>query len=285
VSLPSATLLSQSVLSGLFIGALYGLLGLGLSLSWGLLREINLAHFALAFLAAYLCYQLSSAGMDPLATLFVIVPAFALLGVAMQWVFARFRIGAFNSLLVTFGLTVIVEAVIQGIWTADFRKLDSAYSSAKFKVGALYFPVPELITLAAALALASAIYAMLRYTDLGRALRASAEDGPIAAAFGINEKALSLALSGLCAALAGVAGVCIALTYTLAPAQIYAWIGVVFATVMLGGLGSAIGPIVAGILIGVSESVTMAVTSPAWAPLVSFSLLIVVLLARPGVSK
>ncbi|HTP99484.1 MAG TPA: branched-chain amino acid ABC transporter permease [Casimicrobiaceae bacterium] len=285
MSLPSATLLSQSVLSGLFIGALYGLLGLGLSLSWGLLREINLAHFALAFLAAYLCYQLSSAGMDPLATLFVIVPAFALLGVAMQWVFARFRIGAFNSLLVTFGLTVIVEAVIQGIWTADFRKLDSAYSSAKFKVGALYFPVPELITLAAALALASAIYAMLRYTDLGRALRASAEDGPIAAAFGINEKALSLALSGLCAALAGVAGVCIALTYTLAPAQIYAWIGVVFATVMLGGLGSAIGPIVAGILIGVSESVTMAVTSPAWAPLVSFSLLIVVLLARPGVSK
>ena len=285
MSLPSATLLSQSVLSGLFIGALYGLLGLGLSLSWGLLREINLAHFALAFLAAYLCYQLSSAGMDPLATLFVIVPAFALLGVAMQWVFARFRIGAFNSLLVTFGLTVIVEAVIQGIWTADFRKLDSAYSSAKFKVGALYFPVPELITLAAALALSLAIYAMLRYTDLGRALRASAEDGPIAAAFGINEKALSLALSGLCAALAGVAGVCIALTYTLAPAQIYAWIGVVFATVMLGGLGSAIGPIVAGILIGVSESVTMAVTSPAWAPLVSFSLLIVVLLARPGVSK
>jgi branched-chain amino acid transport system permease protein len=285
MNFPSATLLAQSVLSGLFIGALYGLLGLGLSLSWGLLREINLAHFALAFLAAYVCYQLSSMGMDPLATLFVIVPAFALLGVAMQWLFSRFRIGAFNSLLVTFGLTVIVESVIQGFWTADFRKLESAYGNAKFKVGALYVPVPELITFVAALALAFAIYAMLRYTDLGRALRASAEDGPIAAAFGINEKALSLALAGLCAALAGVAGVCIALSFTLAPAQIYAWIGVVFATVMLGGLGSAIGPLVAGIVIGVSESVTMAVTSPAWAPLVSFSLLIVVLLVRPGASR
>ena len=92
-----------------------------------------------------------------------------------------------------------------------------------------------------------------------RALRASAEDAPIAAAFGINQKALALALSGPCAALAGVAGVCIALSYTLAPSQIYAWIGVVFATVMLGGLGGAIGPLVAGIVIGVSESLTMAV--------------------------
>ena len=146
----------------------------------------------------------------------------------------------------------------------------------------LYVPVPELITLVLALTLAFAIYAVLRYTDLGRALRASAEDAPIAAAFGINQKALAFALSAVCAALAGVAGVCIALSYTLAPSQIYAWIGVVFATVMLGGLGRAIGPLVAGIVIGVSESLTMAVTSPAWAPLVSFSLLIVVLLVKPG---
>jgi branched-chain amino acid transport system permease protein len=101
----------------------------------------------------------------------------------------------------------------------------------------------------------------------------------------VNQRAQALALSGICAALAGVAGVCIALSYTLAPAQIYAWIGVVFATVMLGGLGSALGPLVAGIVIGVSESITMALTSPAWAPLVSFSLLIVVLLARPSLRR
>jgi branched-subunit amino acid ABC-type transport system permease component len=257
------------------------LLGLGLSLSWGLLRQINLAHFALAFLAAYLCYQLSHV-MDPLATLAIIVPAFALIGVAIQWAFARFRVTPFNSLLVTFGLTVIVEAIIQGIWTADFRKLESSYGTAKFKIGALYVPVPELMTVIAALALALAVYVVLRHTDLGRAMRATAEDGPIAAAYGINQKALALGLSGLCAAFAGIAGVCIALSYTLAPSQIYAWIGVVFATVMLGGLGGAIGPLVAGLVIGISESLTMAVTSPAWAPLVSFSLLILVLLLKPG---
>jgi branched-chain amino acid transport system permease protein len=282
--MPSATLLAQSVLSGIFIGALYGLLGLGLSLSWGLLRQINLAHFGLAFLAAYVCYQLSHV-MDPLATLAIIVPSFALAGVAIQWVFARFRVSPFNSLLVTFGLTVILEAIIQGIWTADFRKLESSYGLAKFKVGALYVPVPELITLLIAVGLAFGVYAVLRHTDLGRALRATAEDAPIAAAFGINQKALALGLAGLCSAFAAIAGVCIALSYTLAPSQIYGWIGVVFATVMLGGLGGAIGPLVAGLVIGVSESITMAVTSPAWAPLVSFSLLILVLLLKPGASR
>src|SRR5512138_2203746 len=107
---PSASLLAQSILSGIFVGALYGLLGLGLSLSWGLLRLINLAHFAFAFLAAYLCYQLASYGLDPLVTLAIIVPAFFALGAALQAAMARFAITPFNSLLLTFGLTGIVEA-------------------------------------------------------------------------------------------------------------------------------------------------------------------------------
>jgi branched-chain amino acid transport system permease protein len=97
----------------------------------------------------------------------------------------------------------------------------------------------------------------------------------------VNRRALALVLSGVCAALAGVAGVCLALAFTLTPAQIYAWVGVVFAAVMLGGLGSALGPLIAGVIIGVSEAITMAVASPSWAPIVSFSLLILMLLLRP----
>src|SRR6266702_2488537 len=270
MALPSLTLLGQSLLSGLFIGALYGLLGLGLSLSWGMLRQINLAHFALAFLGAYLTYQLAGAGMNPLATLAVIVPCFFALGALMHW------------LLVTFGLTAIIEALIQWIWTADFRRMESGYSEVKFRVGSLYVALPELLTLAMALALSLAVWAWLRHTYTGKAMRAIAEDAPLAAAFGVDVRGLSLLLSGLCAAFAGVAGLCLALSYTLAPGQIYAWLGVVFAAVMLGGLGNPLGPLVAGIVIGVSEALTMAFTAPAWAPLVSFSLLIVVLLARPG---
>jgi len=281
MSLPSATLLAQSVLSGVFIGALYGLLGLGLSLSWGMLRQINLAHFALAFLGAYLTHQLTgSAHWDPLATLLVIVPAFFLAGVVLQLVFARFAITPFNSLLVTFGLTVIIESGIQAIWTADPLMLDTAYGHAKFKLGALYVPLPELLTLLLSTALAVLTWAALRFTDLGKAMRAATEDAKAAAAFGVDVQRLSLLLSGVSAAFAGVAGLCLALSFTLAPSQIYAWIGVVFAAVMIGGLGNPLGPLVAGIVIGVSESVTMAITAPAWAPLVSFTLLIFVLLAR-----
>jgi branched-chain amino acid transport system permease protein len=282
MSMPSFSLLSQSILSGIFVGALYGLMGLGLSLSWGLLRLINLAHFAFAFLAAYLCYQMATMGMDPLLTLVVIVPFFFALGAGLHWVMVRFKVTPFNSLLLTFGLTGIAESVIQSIWTADFRKLESSYGEEKFRIGGLFVPVPELITLVLAVGLCFAVWAVLRFTDLGRAMRAAAQDAPVAAAFGVNQKALGLVLAGTCAALASVAGVCLALSFTLAPSQMYAWVGVVFAAVMLGGLGSALGPLVAGTLIGVSEAITMAVTAPSWAPIVSFTLLIVVLILKPG---
>ncbi len=283
MTLPSATLLAQSALSGLFVGALYGLIGLGLGLSWGLLRTINLAHFAFTFAAAYLCYQLvTTTGIDPLLTLAVIVPLFFALGLALQALLQRFAVTPLNSLLVTFGVTAIIEAAIQAIWSADFRRLESHYARALFKWGALYLPLPELITLAVALALSFALWLMLTHTDLGKALRAAEQDAPIAAAFGVNERALALLLAGTCAALAAVAGVCLSLSFTLAPSQIYAWIGVVFAAVMMGGLGSAVGPLVAGIVIGVSEALTMAITAPSWAPIVSFTLLIALLLLRPG---
>jgi branched-chain amino acid transport system permease protein len=281
-SLPSASLLAQSILSGIFVGALYGLLGLGLSLSWGLLRLINLAHFGLAFLAAYLCYQLSLAHVDPLLSLVLIVPLLFAIGTGLHWVMARFAVTPFNSLLLTFGLTGILEALIQSIWTADFRKLESGYGNVKWKIGGLYFPLPEVITLLLAVGISFAIWAVLRYTDLGKAMRAAAEDPAVAAAFGVDEKRNGLLLAGICSALAGVAGVCLALSFTLAPSQIYAWIGVVFAAVMLGGLGRALGPLIAGTVIGVSEAVTMAVTAPSWAPIVSFTLLIVILVLRPG---
>ena len=283
MTLPSWTLLAQSVLSGVFAGALYGLLGLGLGLSWGLLRTINLAHFAFAFLSAYICYQLTvAAQLDPLLTLAAIVPLMFALGAGLHWLTDRFRLTPFSSLLLTFGCMGIVESLMQTIWTADPRKLESHYAQMKLRLGPLFLPIPELLTLGLALAVSVGVWALLRYTDLGKALRASAEDAPVAAAFGINQHRNGFLLAGACAALAGVAGVCIALSSSISPSQMYAWVGVVFAAVMLGGLGSALGPLVAGIVIGVSEAVTMAVTSPSWAPLVSFTLLILILLVRPG---
>ena len=283
MSFPRFNLLAQSILSGIFIGGLYGLIGLGLGLTWGLLRQINLSHFGLVFLSAYMSYHMATVWhMDPWLSLLILPPLFFAFGVGMQWVMARFQISPFNSLLVTFGVAVVIESLIQAIWTADFRRMETHYNDMKFSVGSLYVPIPELLTLLLSVSIALLIWAAMRYTDLGKALRAMAEDGPIAAAFGINQKGLSLVLAGICAALAAVAGICLAMTFTLTPSQIFSWVGVVFAVVMLGGLGSALGPLVGGIIIGVSEAITMAVASPSWAPIVSFSLLIFLLLLRPG---
>jgi branched-chain amino acid transport system permease protein len=281
--MPSLTLLGQALVSGLLAGGLYGLLALGLSLSWGLLRLVNLAHFALALLGAYLTYQLGTAlHVAPWLAALAIVPAFFALGAGLHVVFAYFRVTEFTSLLVTFGLTVILEALIQWFWTADFRRYETPYASASTRVGPLFVPTLELGACLTAVALAFGTWAGLRFSYVGKALRAAAEDPDMAAAFGVNHRAQALLLSGVSAAYAGIAGTFIALISTLAPSQIWTWVGVVFAVTIIGGLANPIGALLAGFLIGMSESLTMAVVTPAWAPLVSFSVLILLLVARPG---
>ena len=281
--MPSLTLLGQAMVSGLLAGGLYGLLALGLSLSWGLLRLVNLAHFALALLGAYLTYQLGHTfHLAPWLAALAIVPAFFALGVLLHAVFTYFRVTEFTSLLVTFGLTVILESVIQWFWTADYRRYETAYATASTRLGPLFVPRLELLACLTATVLAFATWAWLRWTYVGKALRASAEDPDIAAAFGVNHRAQAYLLSGVAAAYAGIAGAFIALISTLSPAQIWAWVGVVFAVVIIGGLANPIGALLAGLLIGLTESLTMAVVAPAWAPLVSFSVLILLLVARPG---
>jgi branched-chain amino acid transport system permease protein len=271
------------VVSGLLAGGIYGLLALGLSLSWGLLRLVNLAHFALALLGAYLTYQLGHTfGVAPWLAALAIVPLFFLLGLGLHAVFTYFRVTEFTSLLVTFGIAVILESVIQWFWTADYRRYETAWATASLRVGPLFVPTLELLACLTAAVLALATWAWLRFTYVGKALRASAEDPAIAAAFGVNHRAQAYLLSGVSAAYAGVAGAFIALISTLAPSQIWAWLGVVFAVVIIGGLAHPVGALLAGLLIGVSESVTMAVVTPAWAPLVSFSVLILILVLRPG---
>jgi branched-chain amino acid transport system permease protein len=280
--MPSATLLGQAVVSGLLAGGLYGLLALGLSLSWGLLRLVNLAHFALALLGAYCTYQLGTVfHLAPWLAALLLVPAFFALGVALHVVFARFRVTEFTSLLVTFGIAVILESVIQWFWTADYRRYETPYASASLRLGPVFVPLLELLACLTASALALATWAWLRFTYVGKALRAAAEDPAIAGAFGVDHRRHALLLSGVSAAYAGAAGTFIALMATLAPSQIWAWLGVVFAVVIIGGLGNPVGALLAGFLIGVSESVTMAVAAPAWAPLVSFSILIGLLIFRP----
>jgi len=280
--LPSFALLDQALITGFLTGGLYGLLALGLSLSWGLLRLVNLGHFAIALLGAYLTWWMGTAfGIAPWWAGLIVIAAFFVYGIGLHWVFMRFGVTEMQSMLITFAFAVIIESALQFIWTADFRRYETAWGAQSWVIGSLYVPKLSFIAFLVAGALAGGTWAWLRYTYVGRALRACAEDAPIATAFGINHRGLSFLLSGLCAAYAGVAGVFIALVATLAPSQIWAWVGVVFAVVIIGRLGNPLGALMGGVLIGVCEALTMAVVNPSWAPLVSFSVLIALLLFKP----
>jgi branched-chain amino acid transport system permease protein len=279
----NATLLMQSTIDGTLLGGIYGLLAMGLSLSWGLLKLVNLSHFALAFLGAYLTYQLAvTYGAPAWLSGLIIVPLFFLFGVALHALFVHFKVKEFASLLVTFGITILIESLIQWIWSADYLRYESPYAQSTIKIGSVFIPVLNLLAFASALLLAIGAWLALNKTMLGKALRAAALDAPIAAAFGVNAPRVSYVLAGLCSASAGVAGVFIALMVTLAPSQIEAWIGVVFAVAIIGGLANPLGSVAAGVLVGLAESLTMAVVNPAWAPLVAFSILIIMLLRRPS---
>ena len=211
----------------------------------------------------------------------LIVPAMFAIGLAQHWVFVRFKVNELGSLLITFSFAVMLEVGIQLYWTADYRRFETHYATWSIKAGPFYIPVLELILCLVAGVLAWGTWLWLRKTYVGKALRASAEDADIAAAYGIDHRKLAYLVSGIGAAYAGVAGTFIALIATLAPAQIWAWLGVVFAVVIIGRLGNPLGALAAGMLIGASESIAMAVLSPAWAPVVSFSVLIAILLWDP----
>lgn len=278
-------LIGQAFISGILLGGIYAILAIGLSLTWGMLKVINLAHFAFAFMAAYLTYQISTtSGLDPFLTMIITAPIFFLIGVGLQWFFNRFDVSEFNSLLVSFGLFIILQAVMTAVWTADYRRIDASinpYSTESFWIGPFALPIPQFGSFVTAVIIAGITIYVLNYTYTGKALRAISQDKEMAAAFGVNYKRMSMLLMGMSTAYAAVAGVFIAMIYALFPEAGIEWIGVIFAVVILGGLANVPGAIGAGLLIGVVQAVTTAVASPGMAPLVTFTLLILALLFKP----
>jgi branched-chain amino acid transport system permease protein len=274
----------QAALAGALLGGLYALMAAGVSVVWGVLRIINLAHFAMILIGAYLTFQLASAwDIDPILTLAVTVPGLAVVGGALQWAYERLGISELNSLLVSFGLLIITVQVVSNVWSADFQRLGAdvnPYATASVSVGRLVFPVTTLLAFLVAVTVIGSAYLALRRTFLGRAMRASARDPAIAAAFGINHRGLGVVLGGLSGATAAVAGMLYALANALIPATAFEWFGTVFAVVILGGIGHLLGTLVAGLLVGALSGVVSLLLSPSAAPLVLFTVIILALLLR-----
>ncbi len=278
-------LIGQALISGILLGGLYAILAIGLSLTWGMLKVINLAHFAFAFLAAYITYQISTTfAVDPFFTLLATIPIFFLIGIGLQWFFNKFDVSEFNSLLVSFGLFIIFQALMTALWTADYRRIDAKinpYAAESFWVGPWALPIPQFSAFIAAVIIAGLTIYVLNYTYAGKALRAISQDRDIAAAFGVNYQKMSMLLMGVSTAYTGVAGVFMAMIFALFPEAGVEWIGVIFAVVILGGLANVPGAVGASLLIGIVQALTSAVTDAGVAPLVTFTLMIAALLFKP----
>jgi branched-chain amino acid transport system permease protein len=275
----------QAALSGVLLGGLYALMAAGVSVTWGVLRVINLAHFGLMLLGAYLTFELASAWqVDPLLTLLVTVPAMFVLGGALQWAFDVLRISELNSLLLTFGLLIIIVQGVSIVWSADFQRMTAAvnpYATESVGLGRFVFPVPTLFAFAIAVLVIGGAHLVLRRTFIGRALRAYAEDRAVASAFGVDHRRIGVLLAAVSGASAAIAGMLFSLGSALTPATAYEWFGTVFAVVILGGVGHLVGTLTAGVLVGMLSGVVSVVLSPAAAPFVLFSLIVLALLVRP----
>ena len=276
----------QSLVSGILTGGLYSMIAIGVSLNWGMLGVINLAHFSLTFLAAYVSYEFSMrTGQDPFVSLLFTVPLFFMIGLALQWFFEKFHIEHFTSLLVTFGLFVILESIMRQIWTADVQNplpdTIVPYRVQSLHFGGVSLRLPLLGVFLAAVVVSIATWLFLERTYEGKALRAISQDPTIAAAFGVNHRMMALLLGGIIGSYAAIAGVFVAMIRLLDPSGATEFIGVVFAVVILGGLGNTLGAFSGGVIIGIAHGFTSATIGTQFAPLVTFSLLIAVLLFKP----
>ena len=275
----------NAALTGALIGGLYALMAAGLSVTWGVLKIINLVHFGLILIAAYLTFEIATSwSVDPLLTLVITVPAMALLGAALQWAYDRLGVAEFNSLLVSFGLLIIVGQVVSNIWSADFQRMTAEvnrYATTSLTIGPIALPVSTLLAFVAALVLIGGGHLALQRTFAGRAMRAFAQDRAVAAAFGIDHRRIGVLLAAISGATAAIAGMLFALANALTPSTAYEWFGIVFAVVILGGVGHLLGTLLAGVLVGVLSGVVSVVLSPAAAPFVLFSAIVLALLLRP----
>jgi branched-chain amino acid transport system permease protein len=279
-------LLSQAVASGILIGGLYAVMSLGISLSWGALKIINLAHFSFILLGAYMTYEISTRfEVDPFLMVLFVFPVFFIAGALLQIFFEIARVDEFKSLIISFGIFIIFGSITRTIWTADFRRIDpeiNPYASESITVFGISLQLPVLAAFAAAVVLAAVTTLLLSRTHFGRAVRAVVQDAEMARAFGIDPRRVAVILSGLATAYSALAGVFIAMFQALSPSMTFAWFGIVFPVVILGGLGSSWGALGAGVIVGVSAAVATVWWGPLAAPLVTFLLLIAALLVRPG---
>jgi branched-chain amino acid transport system permease protein len=279
-----SALLWQASVSGLLIGGVYALVALGLTLIFGVLRIINFAHGALMMLGMYATFFLYSlAGVDPYLAVALVGPAFFLLGAALQRAVIAPNLGAPESsqLLLTLGVALFLENAALALFSPDYRSLRLPYGSRTFLLGEAVVNLPRLVAFGASVALALGLWLFLKHTDVGRAIRAAAEEREGALLVGIDIRRLYAVAFGLGTAVVAVAGALVTPFLYVTPDVGDVFNILAFVIVVLGGMGSFLGALCGGFLVGVAESLGAALLPGSLKQLPIFALFVLVLLFRP----
>jgi branched-chain amino acid transport system permease protein len=275
----------QSVVSGVLTGALYAMIGVGLTVVFGVMRIINLAHGEMVMLGMFgAFFGLELLGLDPFLSILVWAPVMFAAGALIHRLLLRRIIpgGELNTLLYTAGLSLLVANVALFLWTGDYRTINLSYALLPMRPLGIAVPIPLAIAFGIAAVVTGALWLFLGRTDLGRAVRATSQNAEAAVLMGIDVERVQTLTFGLGTALAGVAGVLLAPSLYLYPTVGEILIVKCFVIVVLGGLGSVPGAIAGGILLGLVESLGAVYVSMAWKDGIGFVMFLLVLLYRPS---
>jgi branched-chain amino acid transport system permease protein len=283
----SLDLLGNAVVSGVLLGGFYAAVTIGVSISFGMLDIVNIAHPAFIILGSYIAYIANTTlGMDPILASVIALPAFYLLGAAVYQVyyvaFERRGEEALRGLAFFFGLLFITEVTLVLVFGVDYRLVDAPYIGPSLHVGPLDLPLRLLVPCLVGLFMIGGLQLFMSYTFLGRAILAVAQDQLALRLMAANPTRIKRIAFALSIATTSLAGAVLIVIQPVEPSIGRDYIGRVFAICVLGGMGSFAGTLVAAMALGIVESLTSTFYGPSWSPAVAFGFLLVTLAVRPA---
>jgi branched-chain amino acid transport system permease protein len=283
----SFELLGNAIVAGVLLGGFYAAVSLGISVTFGLLDVVNIAHPVFVILGSYMAYLLNSAyGLDPILTGLLFTPPFYLLGVVVYRIyynsFERKGQESLRGLVFFFGLLFIIEVSLILLFGVDYRLVEARYIGESIRVGGIGIALRLFVPCVVGVLLTLALYLFLSRTFFGKAIMGVSQDSLALRLMGADPVRVKTIAFGLGIATASLAGALLIVIAPVEPAIGREYIGRVFAITVLGGMGSMGGTLVASLILGVAESLMATFSGPSWAVAVSFGLLLLVLAVRPA---
>ena len=276
--------LASTITMGIMLGGLYALVALGLSIVFGVMRLINVAHGDLLLLASYLALTLMTyLGLDPIISLVVVIPALFFIGFVVQkYLLNRaFTISMEAPLIIAFGISIVLQNVFQILWSPLSRGLTTSYTLKSFSIGALNLPLVYLLDFFVGVIVMIFLHQFLHRTYLGKAINAASQDRRAAHLMGINTKQVYAFAFAIAMAIAAIAGVFVGLTFPFTPQSGVSFLIIAFGVVVLGGLGSIAGTFVGGLVMGLAQTLGGYFLGTNAQMLIAYLIVIVLLATRP----